>query len=38
MAYLSLHLFVGAAVMIAGAIEGRYGKSELFDDDIFISM
>jgi len=32
--YLSLHLLVGAAVMITGAIEGRYGKSDLFGDDI----
>jgi hypothetical protein len=32
--YLSLHLLVGAAVMMAGAIEGRYGRSELFGDDI----
>ena len=27
-------LLVGAAVMIAGVLEGRYGKSELFGDDI----
>jgi hypothetical protein len=32
--YLLLHLFVGAAVMLAGALEGRYGKSELYGDDI----
>ncbi|MBB5342867.1 G protein-coupled receptor family protein [Tunturibacter empetritectus] len=32
--YLSLHLFVGAAVMLAGAIEGRYGRLELSGDDI----
>jgi hypothetical protein len=32
--YLSLHLFVGAVVMLAGALEGRYGKSELYGDDI----
>jgi hypothetical protein len=32
--YLSLHLLVGAAVMLVGAIEGRYGKSELYGDDI----
>jgi hypothetical protein len=32
--YLSLHLFVGAAVMLAGALECRYGKSELYGDDI----
>jgi hypothetical protein len=32
--YVSLHLLVGAAVMLVGAIEGRYGKSELYGDDI----
>ena len=30
----TVQLLVGAAVMIAGALEGRYGKSELFGDDI----
>ncbi|WP_353069359.1 hypothetical protein RBB75_01990 [Tunturibacter empetritectus] len=30
----SLYLLLGAAVMIAGALEGRYGKPELFGDDI----
>jgi hypothetical protein len=29
-----LPLLVGAVVLIAGAIEGRYGKSELYGDDI----
>ncbi|WP_433969205.1 hypothetical protein [Tunturiibacter gelidiferens] len=32
--YLWVRLLVGMAVLIAGAIEGRYGKSELFGDDI----
>ncbi|WP_433984945.1 hypothetical protein RBB78_12125 [Tunturiibacter empetritectus] len=32
--YLSLHLIVGAAVMLAGAVEGRYGRLELSGDDI----
>jgi hypothetical protein len=29
-----VQLLVSAAVMIAGALEGRYGKSELYGDDI----
>lgn len=32
--YLLLHFVVTAAVMLAGALEGRYGKSELYGDDI----
>jgi hypothetical protein len=32
--YLWVRLLMGLAVLIAGAIEGRYGKSELFGDDI----
>jgi hypothetical protein len=32
--YRALHLLVGVAVMIAGAIEGRYGRLELSGDDI----
>ncbi|NYF90595.1 hypothetical protein RBB79_13375 [Tunturiibacter empetritectus] len=32
--YLSLHFFVGATVMLAGAVEGRYGRLELSGDDI----
>ncbi|WP_353066694.1 hypothetical protein RBB77_09065 [Tunturibacter psychrotolerans] len=32
--YLSLRLLVGAAVMFVGALECRYGKSELYGDDI----
>jgi hypothetical protein len=32
--YLSLRLLVGVAVMLAGALECRYGKSELYGDDI----
>lgn len=30
----TVQLLVGSAVMIAGALEGRYGKSELYGDDI----